>query len=402
MKRTLETHRPRNLSVPGATVGLPARADGHARSAPAYAHGANPSQDRQPLPVIRDPRHGREYLPRVRSAVSADGPQGSGLDRCGAQKNAATQIATATPDGQTGAYQSRELSRGLRGLFAQAQPSGQTKKMGLRSYRPVLTAEVNRKGVLDIDVVKGCSLGLGAHGPRGCYDACYAALIARFRGIDFARAVTRKVVSCAHAKAIEKTVRAAPLGFFRVGTMGDPCHDWSATVETVEWLAPLATPVIVTKHWRRATDDQFLRLIACGAVLNTSISALDTAKELRRREREIARYAGMGGKSVARIVSCDFDARTERGQAMSVEQARLFTSYKSIDNPLRVPRTHPLVADGVIRVRRMMDIASMRSISVSESSNSYTGHCDGCSDKCGMAFSGGRSERPKSVQHELF
>ena len=141
----------------------------------------------------------------------------------------------------------------------------------------MLTVDVNGKGVLDIDTVKGCTAGIAAHGPKGCYQACYAASIAKFRGIDFSRATVRKVLNSAHARMIERAIKTAPLGFFRIGTMGDPCHAWRETVEVVEWLAPYATPIIITKHWKRASDDHLRRLVACGAIINTSVSALDSA-----------------------------------------------------------------------------------------------------------------------------
>ena len=124
-----------------------------------------------------------------------------------------------------------------------------------RPYGNWLTVDINQKGVLDVDVVKGCTAGIAAHGERGCYQACYAATIAKFRGIDFSRAIIRRVYGRAQAKQIERAVKAAPLGFFRIGTMGDPCHAWDETVETVEWLAPYAVPIIITKHWKRASDD---------------------------------------------------------------------------------------------------------------------------------------------------
>ena len=53
--------------------------------------------------------------------------------------------------------------------------------VSVRLYRDVLTADVNDKGVLDIDTVKGCTAGMAAR-DGGCYGACYAATIAKFRG----------------------------------------------------------------------------------------------------------------------------------------------------------------------------------------------------------------------------
>jgi hypothetical protein len=278
--------------------------------------------------------------------------------------------------------------------------SSATRKGGLRRYQNLMTADVNEKGVLDVDTVKGCTAGMNARPGTGCYGGCYAANIARFRGIDFSVAITREVGSAANARAIERAVKAAPEGFFRIGTMGDPCHAWEHTVKTVEWLAPFAVPVIITKHWCVASDEQLARLVICGTVLNTSVSALDTPQELRHREKQIARYAGLGGVSVARIVSCDFDTSNDEGRAMAEVQARLFTLKPTLDNPLRVPRTHDLVKRGVIRVHPVFDINTIRSISLFNP-NTYVGHCSACPDKCGLTSCGPQHPRPEHDQFSL-
>lgn len=272
----------------------------------------------------------------------------------------------------------------------------------MRSYGDLLTVDVNQKGVLDVDVVKGCTSGIAAHGEKGCYQACYAASIARFRGIDFSRAVVRKVYSRAQARMIERAVKAAPLGFFRIGTMGDPCHAWEETVRTVEWLAPYAIPVIISKHWRRASDDQLQRLMKCGAIINTSVSAIDSAAHLARRVAEIRRYAEMGGTSVARVVSCDFNTSDPVGAQMDRTQKQLLALRPMIDNPLRVPSTHHLVQAGVIRLRKVKDLTAVRTISISPDSQTYLGHCSGCTDLCGAGLLDKPDVRPASLQHPLF
>lgn len=272
---------------------------------------------------------------------------------------------------------------------------------GLRRYADVLTADVNEKGVLDVDTVKGCTAGMNARPGTGCYGGCYAANIARFRGIDFTQAVARKVDSAATARQIVRAVKAAPEGFFRVGTMGDPSHFWEHTVNVIEWLAPYAVPVIVTKHWRAATDEQFARLVEVGAVLNTSVSGLDTPQELRHREHQIDRYAALGGVSVARIVSCDFNRDTDEGRRMGEVQDRLFTLDPTLDNPLRVPQTHDLVQRGVIKVRRLMDLGTLRTISLANP-DTYLGHCSDCPDKRGLTSCGPKHPRPKPQQLPLF
>lgn len=271
-----------------------------------------------------------------------------------------------------------------------------------RLYGDVLTVDINQKGVLDVDVVKGCTAGIAAHGEHGCYQACYAAKIAKFRGIDFSRAVVRRVYDTAQAEAIERAVKAAPLGFFRIGTMGDPCHAWDETVSTVEWLAPYAIPVIITKHWKTASDEHFKRLIACGTVLNTSVSAIDSAKHLSRRVSEIQRYRDMGGTSVARVVSCDFNTADPVGASMAAVQERLLSMRPVIDNPLRVPSTHHLVQAGVIRLRKVKDLTAIRTVSISPDSQTYLGHCSGCSDLCGAGLLDKPDVRPDSHQRQMF
>lgn len=272
----------------------------------------------------------------------------------------------------------------------------------MRTYGTELTIDINSKGVLDVDVVKGCTFGIAAHGEKGCYQGCYAAAIAKFRGIDFSKAIVRKVKSRTQARHIEKRVKAAPLGFFRVGTMGDPCHSWDETVETVKWLAPFATPVIITKHWQKMSDDHAQELVMAGAILNTSVSALDAPKHLARRENELIRYADFGGVSVARVVSCDFNRETEQGSDMAQVQERLWKYEHVIDNPLRIAATHELVKSGVIKLRKVQDLISVRNISVAEDSKTYVGHCNGCTELCGLGFIKQPVHKPEGKQARLF
>ena len=43
-----------------------------------------------------------------------------------------------------------------------------------RHYGNVLAVSMNAKGVLDLDTVKGCTLGMNAYPVNGCYGECYA------------------------------------------------------------------------------------------------------------------------------------------------------------------------------------------------------------------------------------
>jgi hypothetical protein len=265
-----------------------------------------------------------------------------------------------------------------------------------------LTVDINRKGVLDIDVVKGCTAGIAAHGEKGCYQACYASSMSKYMGIDFSRAVVRKVYTRAQAKNIERAVKDSPLGFFRIGTMGDPSHAWEETVEVVEWLAPYAIPVIITKHWRKASDSQIERLVKCGTVLNTSVSGLDSSQHLSRRLTEIQRYKNKGGTSIARVVSCDFNLLDPIGFAMNETQKMLMSMNPIIDNPLRVNANHYLVQSGVIHIRKIKDLTAIRTISIAPESQTYLGHCSGCSELCGAGLLDNPDVRPYPPQQTFF
>jgi hypothetical protein len=120
---------------------------------------------------------------------------------------------------------------------------------GLRRYLPTLTAVENQKGVLDVDTVKGCTLGMRAQPGVGCYGECYANKIAVRYGIDFTTSVSRKLTPTNRA-AIFCAVRDHPSYWYRIGTAGEPCHDWDNTLEVCEALHGTGkTAVIITKHW---------------------------------------------------------------------------------------------------------------------------------------------------------
>jgi DNA modification methylase len=274
------------------------------------------------------------------------------------------------------------------------------KTLKFKRYAKRLTVEVNGKGVMDIDTVKGCSLGMKARPGVGCYGSCYANKLASLYGYDFPVSVSRKIIP-EERHLIERKVRSHASNWFRIGTMGDPCHDWNGTVEVCDWLGKIKTPVIITKHWVAATTEQLLRLKAAGAVFNTSLSALDTDEELEHRLLQFYRIGGLGLISIARIVSAKF-GETPDGQRMDAIQKRLYALKPQIDNPLRVPKTHPQVASGDIIVEKRKDINASVSMSIYDP-KVFTGKCQDCSDQCGVP--GGFTkpkEKKENMQTELF
>lgn len=177
----------------------------------------------------------------------------------------------------------------------------------------------------------------------------------------------------------------APYGFFRIGVMGEPSLAWEDVVRTVEWLSVFARPVVVTKHWIRATNDQLRRLARVGTVLNTSVSALDTTAQLAHRITEFRRFVALGGDSVLRVVSCAFNREHPEGSRMALVQDELFRFRPIIDNPLRISRGHSLVVSRMVRLNVVKDLATYRTVSLFNPST-YLGHCSHCPEACGLAL----------------
>jgi hypothetical protein len=249
-------------------------------------------------------------------------------------------------------------------------------------YHPVLTAAENRKGVLDVDTVKGCTAGMRAYPNGGCYGACYAAKTAKLYGRDFSVSVSRLPHPWAW-RSVWKTVKDHDAHWYRIGTAGDPSHDWENTVRVCELLKETGKhPVIITKHWRKLGDGHLARLRKCRAVINTSISALDTPAELKYRIAQIGRVAESGCKSVARIVTCKF-GNTEWGAERNEVQAWLLTMRPHVDNPLRLSASDQRVEDGHLIVEKVAQAIGGGKMVSLHHTGVYLGTCAGCVDQCG-------------------
>lgn len=264
----------------------------------------------------------------------------------------------------------------------------------MKEYLPLLSATINRKGVLDIDTVKGCNIGMTKYPDGGCYGLCYAAKTAKFYGYDFSKSISRKISvptkqmnlfnkPVIYGKnSIKNIVKKHSLEWFRVGTMGDPCHDWELTVIVCEWLCRYKKPVIITKHWIELTDRFLEKLSKCGAVINTSVSPLDTIEEIQHRVKQFNRIKSYGIRSILRIVSCEF-GKTETGIKLNKIQNELFKNNHIIDNPLRISTSDYRVKIGDIIVKRIKDMNTLSSISLN-SKKAYLGKCMDCPDQCGV------------------
>jgi hypothetical protein len=260
-----------------------------------------------------------------------------------------------------------------------------------RTYSPWLTVTMNRKGVLDVDTVKGCSYGMVAYPNGGCYGECYAARIASRYGVDFGTAVSRRTFcDLWHLGTIYKILNSyAAIGWYRVGVAGDPCHDWANTVSVVWALRHQAkAPVIITKHWAILTDEQIDKLRRIKAVVNTSVSGLDTDSELAHRVSQAMRLRAAGVHSPIRIVTCEYGT-SAWARSCNEKQEYLLSLHPIIDNPLRARKSNPRVLSGdVVLTRRGESIGGGKMVSLHDK-GTYLGACDKCPDKCGVGSNGG-------------
>jgi hypothetical protein len=253
-----------------------------------------------------------------------------------------------------------------------------------RRYSNVLTVSINRKGVMDVDTVKGCSVGMATYPKGGCYGECYAYKNARTYGFDFRTSVSRQFMGREHKGTLIKMMLTYPVGWYRIGTAGDPSHDWTHTVAIVNALWHVhKVPVIITKHWLPMEDWHVEKLRRLGAVVNTSASGMDSGAEVAYRVGQINRLKESGVRSVCRVVTCNYGS-SEWARACKEKQDYLLSLAPVIDNPLRARKENSrVVAGDVILARRGESVGGGKYVSVN-SSDAYLGTCRDCPDQCGV------------------
>lgn len=257
---------------------------------------------------------------------------------------------------------------------------------GVKRYRPVLTVVENGKGVLDVDTVKGCTLGMKARPDGGCYGDCYAYKDAKRYGIDFFTSVSRKITQW-NKTDVFFAVKNHSASWYRIGVAGDPCHDWENTISVCEELQGTGkVPVIITKHWIPLSDDQLVRLKNLSAVINTSTSGLDTDAQLKYRVKQIKRVKDAGVRSINRIVSCEY-GDSEWATEANEKQNYLMTITPIIDNPLRSSKSNERVKSGDIILTNKPDAIGGGKFVSLHSQDIYLGACEGCPDQCGVELS---------------
>lgn len=249
-------------------------------------------------------------------------------------------------------------------------------------YLPILTACENKKGVLDVDTVKGCKLGMCTYSKGGCYGECYALKVAKFYKLNFSVSVSRKILP-SKFQSLFNTIKNHHANWYRIGTFGDPCHDWENTIDVCERFRYTGKkPVIITKHWKTLSDTQIERLQYVGAIINTSTSGLDTDEEIKYRVEQINRLKKFKVRSICRVVTCNY-GNTDFGKHCLEKQKYLLSIFPVIDNPLRVSKENERVLWGDIMIEKRKEaVGGGTSVSLHDD-KVFLGHCSKCSDQCG-------------------
>jgi len=268
----------------------------------------------------------------------------------------------------------------MRQLFLFGKPDPRCPRL----YSNVITVSQNRKGVLDVDTVKGCTMGMAAYPKGGCYGECYAYKNARTYGFDFTVSVSRQFMGREHKGTLIKSMNTCAVGWYRIGTAGDPCHDWKHTV-AISWALwhTHKVPVIVTKHWEILEDGQMDKLRHLRAVVNTSVSGMDTDVELQHRLGQRERIRSEGIKSILRVVTCHYGT-SEWARTCKEKQDYLLSLSPIIDNPLRARKSNPrVVGGGIVLARRTEAVGGGKMVSLNNP-HAYLGTCLDCPDQCGV------------------
>jgi hypothetical protein len=254
-----------------------------------------------------------------------------------------------------------------------------------RQYLNVLTVTKNRKGVLDVDTVKGCAMGMAAYPDGGCYGECYAHKNARTYGFDFRVSVSRQFMGREHKGTIIKIMNTVQTGWYLIGTAGDPSYDWNHTVAICNALWHThKIPVIRTKHWRTLEDWQIEKLRRLRAVINTSVSGMDSDSELKHRIGQVERLRAANVRSVCRIVTCCYGT-SEWARTCKEKQDYLLSLAPIIDTPLRARKLNPRVVNGdIIITRRGESVGGGGRLVSLHSPAAYLGTCRDCPDQCGV------------------
>ena len=265
----------------------------------------------------------------------------------------------------------------------------------MNKFKDKITLIKNRRGCFILDTVKGCS-GCNSMRPKGCYDDCYAYNITyRYKQIDFTYPVKRNFYEnkskyrlfdfedTRHINEIINSIEKINMPFVRIGEMGDPSEYWKHTLNICSKISVANKYiVIITKHWKILSNELLDKLSSMSICVNTSISALDTEKEIEHRLKQYNKLKNYCN-SILRIMTCNFNIDNKEGLCKNNIQDYLLKNYECIDTVFRPSKNNPLVIKGIINTKNMQFLKQNTIVSL-HNEKAYLGYCDTCPDMCGI------------------
>lgn len=262
----------------------------------------------------------------------------------------------------------------------------------MKTYLPIITLTKNKRGIWDLDPIKGCKSGL-ENEFNGCYGDCYAYKTAKRYGIDFSKSIERNFLDQTHLNQIINSIEKIDMPFIRMGCSGDPSENWQHTIKIIQQLRTInqlslfelngkKQIVIITRHWNKLTDLQLQKLAEFNICVNTSISAMDSENVRNSCFNQYERLKPFC-KSVLRVVTCDFNLNNEIGVRLNEIQKTLLKNPSVIDTVFRPSKSNKLVVNGIINTKQMAFMKSKTLVS-KYNKKTYLGKCESCLEMCGL------------------
>ncbi|GAA2693612.1 MULTISPECIES: hypothetical protein [Actinosynnema] len=231
--------------------------------------------------------------------------------------------------------------RQVRALVAEST-SGMAPVRPLHAPAPI-TVRAGRRGGLPFDSLTS-DLHLGCLPvTQVCYGSCFAARTAFGAGFDFGVRVRNHL----DADVLRADLAALPDGqrFLRNEWNSDASWDWRGARELADLVRGSGRrTVFVTKHFHPIPPDALAGLVAAGAELRVSVSALDTPGQLRQRLAGLLSYRDAGGVAVPVVMSSRYaDERLGRRQDGLVDWITAH-DLPGAENSLRFPPHLPVTA----------------------------------------------------------
>jgi len=262
----------------------------------------------------------------------------------------------------------------------------------MRVYKGIISLSKNGRGIWDLDTIKGCESGI-VENKNGCYSDCYALKTAKRYGIDFSKSIERNFTNEAHRNKIVKQIEKIDMDFIRIGCAGDPSENWEHTFKIIKQIRESSQLalfdisskkqiVIITRHWKLLTENQLEEIKKYNICINTSISALDKKKEIKKaltQYNRLKKYC----KSVLRVVTCDFNLKNKIGRKKSIIQNNLLKNENIIDTVFRPSIKNEFVLNEIINVKKMAFMKSKTLVS-KFNKKAFLGKCDNCLEMCGL------------------